>query len=55
VPEFGGGVPEGEREGWEIGDMARPEKQGLDYFSHDVNPANDPRLEYIEAVHGVLG
>jgi hypothetical protein len=35
--------------------MARPEKEGIDYFSHDVNSGNDQRLEYIEAVHGLNG
>ena len=35
--------------------MGRPEKQGLDYFSHDVGSGNDRKLEYIEAIHGLIG
>ena len=35
--------------------MARPEKQGLDYFSHDINSNNDPKIEYIETVYGLTG
>jgi hypothetical protein len=35
--------------------MARPEKQGLDYFSHDINSNSDPKIEYIETVYGLTG
>ena len=33
--------------------MARPTKEGLDYFPHDVTL--DQKFEYIEAVHGIVG
>lgn len=32
--------------------MARPIKEGADYFSHDVDASADPKLEAIEAVYG---
>ncbi len=32
--------------------MARPRKKGLDYFSHDVNAANDPKIEAMRALYG---
>ncbi len=35
--------------------MARPKKQGLDYFPHDVDASNDEKVEAMEAVHGALG
>lgn len=35
--------------------MARPKKQGLDYFPHDVDASNDEKIEAMEAVHGALG
>lgn len=35
--------------------MARPQKAGLDYFPLDVDIANDEKVEYIEAKHGVAG
>ena len=35
--------------------MAAPHKTGLDYFSHDVNLSSDDRIEYLEAMHGLIG
>lgn len=32
--------------------MARPIKEGADYFSHDVDASADPKLEALEAVYG---
>ncbi len=32
--------------------MARPIKEGADYFSHDVDASADPKLEAMEAVYG---
>ena len=35
--------------------MARPEKQGLDYFSHDVDLSTDEKIQLIEADYNVIG
>lgn len=35
--------------------MARPKREGLTYFPHDVDTSSDRRLEYIEAIYGVVG
>lgn len=35
--------------------MSRPIKEGLDYFPHDINTGSDQKLEYIEALHGLIG
>jgi hypothetical protein len=35
--------------------MARPKKQGLSYFSHDVNASNDEKLEALESVYPMTG
>lgn len=35
--------------------MARPLKNGLDYFSHDCTMSGDNKLQFIEAKHGMLG
>lgn len=35
--------------------MVRPVKQGIEYFTHDVNLSLDEKLEYIEAMHGIIG
>ena len=35
--------------------MARPIKQGLDYFSLDTDFDADPKIEYLEALHGLSG
>jgi hypothetical protein len=35
--------------------MARPEKIGLDYFSHDVDMGSDPNIEYVESRFGLTG
>lgn len=35
--------------------MARPNKEGLDYFSYDTDLSQDPKVEYIEARFGLLG
>lgn len=35
--------------------MARPIKEGLDYFSIDTDISNDPKVEFLEAKHGLYG
>ena len=35
--------------------MARPKKDGLDYFPHDCDMSNDLKMEAIEAHHGLEG
>lgn len=35
--------------------MARPLKKGLDFFNLDTNIETDPKIEYIEAKHGLIG
>ncbi len=35
--------------------MSAPFKQGLDYFTHDTYLSEDPKIEYIEAAHGLTG
>ena len=35
--------------------MARPSKEGLDYFPLDVDMASDERVEYLEAKYGLEG
>ena len=35
--------------------MARPQKEGLDYFSHDVYAASDPKIEPILLLYGAKG
>lgn len=35
--------------------MARPIKEGLDYFPHDTNASNDSKLEAMIAIHGLAG
>jgi len=35
--------------------MARPQKEGLDYFSHDVDLSEDLKIELIEAEHEIIG
>ena len=32
--------------------MARPQKEGLDYFPHDTDAVNDEKLEALRALHG---
>lgn len=35
--------------------MARPLKEGLDYFSLDINIESDDKIQFIEAEHGIVG
>ena len=35
--------------------MARPQKRGIDYFSHDVDMANDRKIRLIKAKYGLIG
>ena len=35
--------------------MARHKKAGLDYYPHDIDMSADPKVEYLEAVHGIVG
>jgi len=35
--------------------MARPQKNGLDYFPLDVDMDQDDKIALIEAQHGVVG
>lgn len=35
--------------------MARPKKNGLDYFSHDVDMIHDRKIRLIKAKYGLLG
>ncbi|MCY9140555.1 DUF4373 domain-containing protein [Peribacillus frigoritolerans] len=35
--------------------MARPKKEGLDYFPLDVDMDQDDKIALIEAKHGVIG
>ena len=35
--------------------MARPQKAGLDYFSHDTDASNDEKLEAMESSYGLAG
>ena len=35
--------------------MARPQKEGLDYFSHDTDAVNDEKIEALRALHGNNG
>ena len=35
--------------------MARKNKIGLDYFSHDVEMFNDIKIKFIKAKHGLIG
>ncbi len=32
--------------------MARPQKEGLDYFPHDTDAVNDEKIEALRALHG---
>ncbi|WP_347491161.1 conserved phage C-terminal domain-containing protein [Desulfoscipio sp. XC116] len=32
--------------------MARPAKEGMDYFSHDTDAVNDPKIEVLRALYG---
>lgn len=35
--------------------MARHLKKGVDYFPHDVDLSQDPKIEFLEAAHGLIG
>ena len=35
--------------------MARPQKKGIDYFSHDVTMSEDKNIKKLEARHGIIG
>ena len=35
--------------------MARPQKEGLDYFPFDVDMDQDDKVALIEAKHGITG
>lgn len=35
--------------------MARPRKQGLDYFPLDVDIGQDDKVQLVESVHGPVG
>jgi hypothetical protein len=35
--------------------MSRPLKQGLDYFPHDTDATNDPKIKSLMALHGAEG
>ena len=35
--------------------MARPNKEGLDYFPHDTDAVNDPKIQALMALHGPTG
>ena len=35
--------------------MVRPNKEGLDYFPHDVDMSMDDKIQLLEAEHGLLG
>jgi len=35
--------------------MARPLKEGLEYFSHDINMSSDPKIMCLEAEHKIIG
>lgn len=35
--------------------MARPEKNNADYFSHDTQMRNDPKMKYIRSKYGLEG
>lgn len=35
--------------------MARPEKDGLEYFSHDVDMFEDTKIKFLKTKHGLLG
>jgi hypothetical protein len=35
--------------------MARPLKPGLEYYPHDVNMSQDPKIEFIESKFGLIG
>lgn len=35
--------------------MARPIKNNADYFSHDKEMRNDPKIKYIRSKYGVAG
>lgn len=35
--------------------MARPLKEGLEYFSHDINMSSDPKIMCLEAKHKLIG
>jgi len=35
--------------------MSAPFKQGIDYFPHNTDLSQDLKLEYIEALHGLIG
>jgi hypothetical protein len=36
-------------------DMARPKTKGLEYFSIDTNASESREIEYLEAIHGLVG
>ena len=35
--------------------MSAPNKEGLDYFSHDAGLSSDAKVEYLESDHGITG
>ena len=35
--------------------MARPEKEGLNYFPHDADLSNDEKIQLLESTHGIIG
>lgn len=35
--------------------MARPRKEGLDYYPHDIDMSNDEKIKFLEARHGIIG
>lgn len=35
--------------------MARPKKEGMDYFPHDVHAFNDKKIEALRMIHGLKG
>ena len=40
---------------WGVIDLARPQKDGLEYFPHDVYAASDPKIEPILLLYGAKG
>ena len=35
--------------------MARPQKEGMDYYPHDIDAANDEKIEALRAIYGNNG